>query len=78
MAEVELTLDGKVIETAKLPVYTDSSIDNRRVDLFYRYRLPKQAHSASYRWLNPRDNAAVVLTEAVLYTDAPSTVSYAE
>lgn len=78
VAEVELTLDGKVIETAKLPVYTDSSIDNRRVDLFYRYRLPKQAHRATYRWLNPRDGAAVVLTEAVLYTDAPSTVSYAE
>lgn len=75
-AEVEISVDGLPVETAKLPVYTDSSIDNRRVDLFYRYKLANGKHKVSFKWLNPRQDASVTASETLVYSDKPYTVKY--
>ena len=69
-------IDGNLIETANLPVAKATSIDNRRVDLFHRYQLPKSAHNVSYKWLNPRNDAQVYFGEAVIYSDQSNQLTY--
>lgn len=76
VAEVQVSVDGEEVEVARLPIYSDKQIDNRRVDVFYRYDLPKGEHKVEYKWLNPAKDAQVILTEAILYTDTPYSVSY--
>jgi len=67
IAEVEVYLDGQLMETAKLPA------DNltRRHELTWKYQLPKGKHTVSFKWLNPRPDASVNTSEALLYSDAP-------
>lgn len=74
-AQVDLYIDGKLVEQAKLPAATDNSIDNRRVDLFYKYQLNSGKHHVEFKWNNKKDNAQVMLTEALIYSDK-SNVKY--
>lgn len=67
IAQVEVTIDGQMKEVVNLPVGSDNSIDDRRVDLFYYYQLDNASHKISYRWLNPSDKAHIYLGEALLY-----------
>ena len=69
VAQVEMHIDGNLIETANLPVAKASSIDDRRVDLFHRYQLQNTTHKVGFKWLNPRKDAQVYLGEAVIYSD---------
>ena len=45
----ELYLDGKLIETPKLPV----SFTTRRYDLAWKYQLPKGKHAVKMKIFNP-------------------------
>ncbi len=47
--DTELYLDGKLIESPKLPV----SYTTRRYDLAWKYQLPKGKHSVKMKILNP-------------------------
>ena len=72
VAIVEMYVDGKLEETANLPVYKANSIDNRRVDLFHKYQLDKKEHQLEFRWKNPTPNAQVYFGESLIYTNKPS------
>ena len=67
VALVEMYLDGKKVETAKLP----ASYTTRRNELFWKYQLPKGKHTVSFKWLNPTKQAEVHVTEMLVYSDAP-------
>jgi hypothetical protein len=67
VAQVEMYLDGKMMEKAYLPV----SFNARRPDLFHRYQLPKGFHQISFKWLNPRQDAEVHFGETIIYSDEP-------
>ncbi len=65
IALVECYLDGELMEKAELPV----SEHARRYELFWKFQLPKKRHHLSFKWLNPRNDAAVNLGELVVYSD---------
>ncbi|MBD2757664.1 ADP-ribosylglycohydrolase family protein [Spirosoma validum] len=63
----ELYIDGKKIETAKLPV----NFTHRRYDLFWKYQLPKGKHTVRIKLLNPDSEHVVRLNEVLVYNDQP-------
>jgi len=63
VAVVEVYLDGQLMEVAKLPADSHS----RRHDLTWKYQLPKGKHRVSFKWLNPRSDATVNASEAIIY-----------
>jgi len=67
VARVEMLIDGATVETASLPVATSNA---RRNDLFWKYQLPKGKHMVAFKWHNPKSNATVSFTDAVIYSDA--------
>lgn len=68
VAYVEQVIDdGKSLIVA-LPAGHDDSVDFRRVDLFHSYGLNDEPHIVKLKWLNPLDNAEIVLTENVIYS----------
>ncbi|HBX44349.1 ADP-ribosylglycohydrolase family protein [Limibacterium fermenti] len=69
IAQVEMYIDNVLAETAELPV---SSSNARRVDLFWQYQLPMGEHTLTFKWLNPRSDAQVTATEAIIYSNNPS------
>ena len=64
-AQVEVWLDGRLVETAVLPMDENS----RKQELYYKYNLPDGDHSLSFRWLNPRADKSIELTSYIVYTD---------
>ncbi|OJV35230.1 ADP-ribosylglycohydrolase family protein [Petrimonas sp.] len=69
VAQVEMYIDNALAETAQLPV---ASSNARKVDLFWKYQLPMGEHIITFNWLNPRPDARVIATEALVYSNAPS------
>lgn len=65
--EVEMRIDGELVETAKLP----TAFKNRRFYPFYRYQLPNGNHKVDFKILNPTDKAKLSLQSAVIYGDKP-------
>lgn len=63
-AMVEVTLDGKVVETAVLPM----AENRRKQELFYKYNLPEGDHTLSFRWLNPEKDRNIYISSLVTYT----------
>ena len=63
----ELYLDGKLIESPKLPV----SFTTRRHELCWKYDLPKGKHSVQLKILNPVKDEEVRASEVIIYTDEP-------
>lgn len=63
VAEVEMYVDGSLVETAKLP----ASYRTRRLDLFWKYDLEKGNHIFTFKWLNPVDGANVKFTDVIIY-----------
>ena len=70
VAKVEMYLDGELVETANLP----ASYTTRRNDLFWKYQLPKGKHTATFKWLNPRNDVSVHFGEILIYSDAPKEI----
>ena len=66
VAEVEVYMDGQLMETAKLPA--DSRA--RRLELTWKYQLPKGKHKVTFKWLNPNSGASINVSEALIYSDA--------
>ncbi|MBC7745702.1 MAG: ADP-ribosylglycohydrolase family protein [Flavobacterium sp.] len=63
----ELYLDGKLIETPKLPV----SFTTRRNELAWKYELPKGKHTVKMKILNPSKDHEIGTAEAIIYSDKP-------
>ena len=63
----DLYIDGKKIETAKLPV----NFTHRRYDLFWKYQLPKARHTVRIKLLNPDSEHVVRMNEVLIYSDQP-------
>ncbi|PWT99315.1 MAG: hypothetical protein C5B52_10855, partial [Bacteroidetes bacterium] len=63
----ELYLDGKLIESPKLPV----SYTTRRYELCWKYQLPKGEHKVELRILNPSAEHSIRAEEAIIYSDKP-------
>ncbi|WP_051084279.1 ADP-ribosylglycohydrolase family protein [Segetibacter koreensis] len=61
----ELYLDGKLVESPKLPV----SFTSRRHELCWKYGLSKGKHTVQLKILNPSKEEEVKSGEAIIYTD---------
>lgn len=68
VAEVEMYMDGQLVETAKLPTGR-----KRRVDLFWKYEIPKGKHVFTFKHLNPRPDVQIYFNDVIKYTDTPYT-----
>ena len=65
--QTEMYIDGKLIETAKLPTATNE----RRFTPFWRYQLPKQHHQVLIKILNPVDYASIPVNYVIIYDNKP-------
>ncbi len=65
--EVEMTIDGVVVETTKLP--TNNIL--RKFIPFWKYQLPMGKHRVQLKVLNPASEASIQLSSAVIYRDRP-------
>lgn len=63
----ELYLDGKLIESPRLPV----SFTARRYELAWKYQLPGGKHSVRMKILNPLKDSPIRASEAIIYSDRP-------
>jgi ADP-ribosylglycohydrolase len=63
----ELYLDGKLIESPKLPV----NFTTRRYDLAWKYQLAMGHHHVQLRLLNPSKDNEIRASEAIIYGDKP-------
>jgi hypothetical protein len=70
--EVEMYIDGELVETAKLP----TAFRDRRFYPFYNYQLPKGSHEVRFKVLNPTEDAKLQLQFAVTYDDEPFSVQF--
>jgi hypothetical protein len=70
--EVEMYVDGNLVETAKLP----TAFRDRRFYPFYKYQLPKGLHKVMFKVLNPTEDAKLQLQFAVTYDDEPFSVQF--
>jgi hypothetical protein len=70
--EVEMSIDGQLVETAKLPTRHTA----RRFTPFWRYQLPMKKHEVRLKVLNPTDQAELNLGEVIVYTDQPTKATY--
>lgn len=62
VAEVEITVDGKVAEVVKMPA--DWNV--RKQELYHNFELGAGAHTLQMRWLNPTKQASIELHDALL------------
>ncbi|MEP7109242.1 MAG: ADP-ribosylglycohydrolase family protein [Ferruginibacter sp.] len=63
----ELWLDGKMVETIKLPV----NFTTRRYDLVWKYGLAKGKHAVKIKILNPSKDDKIRASEVIVYSDKP-------
>jgi len=66
--EVEMYIDGKLVETSKLP--TNYTI--RKDPLFWKYQLPNGKHTVRLKVLNPSYKAYIQLGDLIVYSDKPA------
>jgi hypothetical protein len=65
--EAELYIDGKKVETAKLP----TSFTTRRLEFFWNYALPNKKHNVKIKVLNPNKNYDLRSVEYIVFSDRP-------
>jgi hypothetical protein len=65
--DTELSVDGKVMEKAKLPV----DFTTRRYEATWKYQLPKGKHTVKLKILNPSKEHELRGVEAIIYSDKP-------
>ncbi len=70
--QVEVHVDGKHVETVKLPTNQTA----RRFVAFWRYQLPKGKHTVRLTLANPGEGGIVALDYAIIYSDEPSRPRY--
>jgi hypothetical protein len=71
--EIEVYLDGNLLEKADLPV----NYDLRRHDLLaYKYSLPKGKHTVTIKLLNEKDGEEIKVRDAIVYDNKKSVVKY--
>jgi len=70
--DVEMSLDGEVIETVKMP----TTFVDRRFYLFWRYELEETDHTIDLKVLNPTDKAEIYLQEILIYGSTPTLAEY--
>ena len=68
IAIVEAYLDGTLVDTFNMP----ASLNTRRLELFWKYQLPKGKHQLSFKWLNPLNDATITANSVLVYSDAPA------
>lgn len=69
--EVEMTIDGHKVETAKVP--TNQII--RRNELFWKFELPNKKHTVTLKVLNPSDDFTLHGSSLITFSDKPATSS---
>ncbi|WP_046243339.1 ADP-ribosylglycohydrolase family protein [Hymenobacter terrenus] len=67
--KMEMTLDGKAPEVIELP----TAFTTRRLELCWKYQLPKGKHTVRLKLLNPSPDYPCNLGEAFIYSDKPVT-----
>jgi hypothetical protein len=70
--EVEMYIDGSLVETANLP----TTFRDRRFYPFYKYQLSNGKHNVRFKVLNPTNDAKVSLQEVVTYSNEPLKVKF--
>ena len=70
--EVEMYVDGALVETAKLP----TAFRDRRFYPFYKYQLADGPHEVRFKVLNPTEKANIRLEYAIIYGDEPLKVEF--
>ncbi len=70
--DVEMHIDGELVETAKLP----TAFRDRRFYPFYKYQLPNGKHNVRFKVLNPTTTAKVALQQVVTYGQEPFKVKF--
>ena len=70
--EVEMYIDGELVETAKLP----TRFIHRRFTPFWKYQLPAAKHEVRLKMLNPTDKAKLNLSDVVVYGNRPFRAKY--
>jgi len=70
--DVEMYIDGNLVETAKLP----TKHTHRRFYLFWRYQLPSGEHEVRLKVLNPTDAAGIHFDYAIVYGDKSYKVEF--
>ena len=63
VAKMECYVDGKLMETVKLPV--DYRV--RKYDPYWNYQLPEGKHTISFKWINPEPDVDVELKDIIVY-----------
>lgn len=66
--EVELNVDGKKLETTRLP----TNFTTRRYDLVWKYPLPRQKHTILLKVLNPDSRYELRSTNCIIFSDRPA------
>jgi hypothetical protein len=69
---VEMYIDGELVETSKLP----SDYKSRKPTPFWRYQLKKGKHTVKFKVLNPSDKAKILLNSLIVYDDKPAAPKY--
>lgn len=67
--EAELYIDGQKVETAKFP----TNYVTRRLELFWKYQLPKKKHVVKIKVLNPNDQYELRSWNYIVFSDTPIT-----
>ncbi len=67
VAELQVCLDGKDVETFTMPV----DFRLRRLDIYWNFELVPGKHTIEINWLNPTEDAQVHIVDAVLYEQLP-------
>lgn len=66
MAEIEVFIDGELIELVKLPM----NFTIRKHEMFWKYNLPQGQHKLTFHWKNPQIDMDCRLTELLVYDKA--------
>lgn len=72
VAQVAVSVDGKPLETAKLP----ASFTRRRYDLTWKYQLAPGPHTVRLQLLNPDEDYPVRLRTLFVFGNKPSLARY--
>jgi hypothetical protein len=69
---VEMYIDGELVETSKLP----SDYKSRKPTPFWRFQLKKGKHTVKFKVLNPSDKARISLNDLIVYDNKPLKPKY--
>ncbi len=72
VAEIEITLNGKVDKIMKLP----ADYRTRSLYLYWNFELPKGEHTVTLKWLNPTPKGKIVIHSFVEYDDEPYVINH--